>query len=266
MNFKLQPGDYVQTALLTEPELRMFLSALQGAGAKVLSLDPRSPMYCTEGRYNHTVGWGALSNLAMGVDRQRHGTFIRDVTDGVRFPQPPHFRPGPVAYPCTPTPPGDPIRASQRLARRFGLFVVSLIGIFVALALLASAARAGEWHVSAADNIVNTDTGGTFELGYRTASGWDVQAGVVTASDTYSGRRGSRGIFTVTKRVALGPGWFGRFGLAGTPDYKLIGPVNFRFGAGVRLGRWEIEYMHASSAGIFDPNWGLDSVGVRYVF
>lgn len=116
--------------------------------------------------------------------------------------------------------------------------------------------------------IVNLDSQGT-EIGFR-HNNWDLQlAKTERGRIRHGSKQDSTKIYSLSylfqsEELPI----FGRLGVAYTPNQeKLIGNSNFRLGVGIRpLENLEFEYTHYSSAGIHDPNTGLDMLMVRFKF
>lgn len=78
-------------------------------------------------------------------------------------------------------------------------------------------------------------------------------------------------VFTLSRIVRpdwriLGATNFYRIGFAYVDDSPLIGDTNFRLGFGLEWELVQLEYFHYSSAGIHDPNTGVDGIQFRIKF
>lgn len=102
------------------------------------------------------------------------------------------------------------------------------------------------------------------EFGYEYKS-WEVTIGQIGQEDDPAE------VFTLSRIVR--PDWklFGatnyyRLGFAYVDDSPLIGDTNFRLGFGLEWELVQLEYFHYSSAGLHDPNTGVDGIQFRVKF
>jgi hypothetical protein len=111
---------------------------------------------------------------------------------------------------------------------------------------------------------VNLDNPG-IEIGLQQDQ-WEVQL-AFTQPDTKTYRRETIQIASLSRKFQF-KNVYARTGIAHVwgAEHLVGGAVNFRLGAGIELGKVQIEYMHFSSAGIHSPNYGLDMIGLRYRF
>lgn len=111
----------------------------------------------------------------------------------------------------------------------------------------------------------------TGEIGYH-INDWEFQATLQEAGDTKRGYQDKVNIYSVS--YVTEPQWeiygaepYFRLGMSYNDDSPMVGDTNFRLGIGVNFHDvWRVEYSHHSSAGIHDPNTGLDYITVNYLF
>ena len=143
-------------------------------------------------------------------------------------------------------------------------FVVILIAAGYAVT-----ARADTVQVGLGKSILNSSAT-VGEIGYE-RKGWEVQATLMGAGDTKNGQQDRLSIYSVSYITEPGWGYKGvepyvRLGISHNTGSTLIGSSNFRLGLGVEFSKvFRLEYVHHSSAGIHDPNTGLDYVALSYV-
>ena len=133
----------------------------------------------------------------------------------------------------------------------------------------AATARADTVNVGLGKSILNSHST-VGEIGYE-RKGWEVQANLIGAGDTKNGQQDHLSIYSVS--YITDPGWgyrgvepYIRLGVSHNTGSKLIGSSNFRLGLGVNFNQvFRLEYVHHSSAGIHDPNTGLDYVALSYI-
>lgn len=98
------------------------------------------------------------------------------------------------------------------------------------------------------------------EVGYEHAN-WEVNLGLIGAESD------DKTVLTYGVSKIVRPNWcvlggcnYYRIGIAGIDDSPLVGPYNFRLGVGMNWRVFSVEYFHYSSAGIYDPNRGIDGI------
>ena len=144
------------------------------------------------------------------------------------------------------------------------LFVVLLIA-----AGYAASARADTVYIGLGKSILNSSAT-VGEIGYE-RNGWELQASLMGDGDTKNGQQDQMSIYSVSYITRPGWGYKGvepyvRLGVSHNTGSTLIGSSNFRLGVGVNFNEvFRLEYVHHSSAGIHDPNTGLDYVTLSYV-
>jgi hypothetical protein len=146
--------------------------------------------------------------------------------------------------------------------------VAAFIAILIA-AGYAATTRADTVQIGLGKSILNSSAT-VGEIGYE-RNGWEVQATLMGAGDTKNGQQDQLSIYSVS--YITEPGWsykgvepYVRLGISHNTGSTLIGSSNFRLGLGVEFSKvFRLEYVHHSSAGIHDPNTGLDYVALSYV-
>jgi len=111
----------------------------------------------------------------------------------------------------------------------------------------------------------------TGEIGYH-INDWEFNATLQEAGPTKRGDQDKVNIYSVS--YVTEPGWgvwgvepYFRLGVSYNDDSPMVGDTNFRLGIGVDFHNvWRVEYSHHSSAGIHDPNTGIDYVTINYKF
>ena len=146
------------------------------------------------------------------------------------------------------------------------------VGVF-ALVLIAAGyamnARADSVHIGLGKSVINSQLV-VGEVGYE-RNGWEVQATLMGAGDTKNGQQDQLSIYSVSYITEPVWGYKGvepylRLGVSHNTGSQLIGSSNFRLGVGFNFHKvFRLEYVHHSSAGIHDPNTGLDYVALSYV-
>ena len=148
------------------------------------------------------------------------------------------------------------------------LGVAAFVVILIA-AGYAATARADTVNIGLGKSILNSSAT-VGEIGYE-RNGWEVQATLMGAGDTKNGQQDQLSIYSVSYITRPGWGYKGvepyvRLGISHNTGSTLIGSSNFRLGLGVEFSNvFRLEYVHHSSAGIHDPNTGLDYVTLSYV-
>lgn len=109
------------------------------------------------------------------------------------------------------------------------------------------------------------------EAGYRFENNWDAQVMIIGSGDNKNGPQGETYITSVSHLIYpqwnIGPAnFFMRLGVAYVNKSNLVGPWNFRLGLGFDFDLFELEMGHVSSAGVWSPNTGIDSVVLRAKF
>lgn len=109
------------------------------------------------------------------------------------------------------------------------------------------------------------------EVGYEFDGGYEITAGQNGVGDTRNGPQREVSIFSASRIVR--PDWyfFGarnyyRIGVAYVHGSPLVGDTNFRLGVGLEWRHVQVEYFHYSSAGIHQPNTGIDGLYFRLKF
>ena len=144
------------------------------------------------------------------------------------------------------------------------LFIVILI-----TAGYAATARADTVNIGLGKSILNSHST-VGEIGYE-RNGWEVQATLMGAGDAKNGQQDQLSIYSVSYITEPGWGYKGvepyvRMGVSHNTGSQLIGSSNFRLGVGFNFHQvFRLEYVHHSSAGIHDPNTGLDYVTLSYI-
>lgn len=144
-----------------------------------------------------------------------------------------------------------------------GLFILLLL-----LALLSERASAGPV-VSLGHTLLNSQST-VGELGWQFGdrAQWEGAVAVIGEGSTKRGDIERNWAYSLSRRVQptwrlLGAGNYYRLGLAYIDGSPLVGDVNYRLGIGLDWGVVALEYFHYSSAGINDPNTGVDGIQLR---
>lgn len=162
----------------------------------------------------------------------------------------------------------DRIRAIKPTAWAVMAFIVTLIlGVLSAIE-----AHAEPGFRFALGRTVANSSATMGEFGYEFRGGYELTGSAIGASDTTQGRQGEVQALSFSRLVR--PDWhlasaniYMRLGVAYVDGAALIGDTNFRLGVGLEWSRVvQIEYVHWSSAGIHQPNTGIDGLMVRFVY
>ena len=160
------------------------------------------------------------------------------------------------------------------MVKKIGLF---LIAAFVAAFLWAYSAEPARAEVpepaavvvSLGYTLANSDTSVGEVAWLLPGQRWEIGAMAIGQGSTRRGPIvGHVKVYSVSRLVR--PGWqllggesYFRLGLAYVDGHPLVGPGNYRLGAGIRWPRAALELGHFSSGGINDPNTGVDGVHLR---
>lgn len=147
--------------------------------------------------------------------------------------------------------------------------VIAVLAFIVLLVVMvyAEAARAQDGvRISLGRTVANSSA--TFgEIGYEWRR-WELTAGQIGVGNTHNGPQSEVAVFSASRMVR--PGWrflgaeaYSRIGVAYVRGSPLVGDTNFRLGLGLQYRHFQIEYFHLSSAGIHQPNTGIDGIGLR---
>ena len=145
------------------------------------------------------------------------------------------------------------------------MIAVGLFLVVLAFALFSEEAKS-EGYVGLGQTVFNSHIV-TGEVGYRTASNWDVGLQLIGEGSTDYGRQNE--VWAASVSHIIKPGWgnyFMRLGVAYVRDSPLVGDTNFKLGFGWDFGPVEVELIHMSSASIHTPNRGVDTLMFRTKF
>lgn len=148
------------------------------------------------------------------------------------------------------------------------IFIVALL--FAAIS--ATEAHADQGFRTALGHTVVNSHAPIGEVGYEFSSGYEITASVMGESDTARGHQAEVRIVSFSRLVRpdwhlLGATNYYRLGVAYVDGAQLVGDTNYRLGIGLEWpGLVQIEYVHWSSAGIHQPNTGLDAVMLRFAY
>lgn len=150
-----------------------------------------------------------------------------------------------------------------------------LVGAFIVVLLYAAIAAKEAWaepgfRVGLGHTAANSSaTWG--EFGYEYSNGWELAASVTGAGDTHNGPQDE--VTAVSFSRIVRPPWrllgatnYYRIGVAYVDGSALIGDTNFRLGVGLEWSVFQLEYFHYSSAGIHQPNTGIDGIQIRFTY
>jgi len=148
---------------------------------------------------------------------------------------------------------------------------VALFLAVVLWALLAERASAGPV-LSLGHTLLNSDnTVGEVGWQFGERAQWELAAGAIGQGHTDRGHIERNWVYSLSRRVQ--PGWsilgaqnYYRLGVAYVDGSPLVGDINYRLGVGLRWEVVALEYFHYSSAGINDPNTGIDGIQLRVPF
>lgn len=108
------------------------------------------------------------------------------------------------------------------------------------------------------------------EVGYEWKD-WEATAGKMGEGQTDYGRQEPVNIYSLSRLVR--PGWciksvcnYFRVGVSKVHGSPLVGEDNYRLGIGIEHTKVQVEYVHFSSAGIYENNGGIDAVMLRLKF
>lgn len=143
------------------------------------------------------------------------------------------------------------------------------VGLFIlVLIIAANYARADNGaRISLGKMVANSHmTSG--ELSYE-HNGIEAAALLMGAGNTKKGYQPETWVYSVSHIVR--PQWcvmggcnYYRLGVSYNDSSVLVGDTNFRLGIGIEWDVVQLEYFHHSSAGIHDPNTGLDGIQLRF--
>lgn len=155
---------------------------------------------------------------------------------------------------------------------KFNKTALGVIAFIVVLILAGYSAR------SEADNGARIGVGKTLinshlkvgEIGYE-YNDWEFSATILEEGQTKNGFQSdnmhiySASYLTKPKWGVYGVDPYFRLGVSYNDGSKLIGNSNFRLGVGLDFHDvWRVEFSHHSSAGIHNPNTGLDYITLTY--
>lgn len=105
------------------------------------------------------------------------------------------------------------------------------------------------------------------EIAYE-YNNWEAAASIIGQGDTQGGKQDAVNVYSVSKLVR--PDWcflggcnYYRLGVASVDGSPLVGPFNYRLGVGMEWKLLSVEFFHYSSAGIYDPNTGIDGLMLK---
>jgi hypothetical protein len=149
------------------------------------------------------------------------------------------------------------------------LGVVAFVLLLVLAGYSAKSSAESFIHLGVGKTLFNSDLK-IGEIGYQYGN-WEVQASLSEAGVTKRGWQEQVDTYSVSYLTTPGWGYAGaepyfRFGVSHNSDSNLVGSINYRLGIGVNFNQvFRLEYVHHSSAGIHDPNTGIDYVALNYV-
>jgi hypothetical protein len=146
---------------------------------------------------------------------------------------------------------------------------MGILAFIIVLILAAQDAYGDSATIALGKTYLNSDA--TYaEIGYETRN-WEFNLGLIGVGSTKDGPQTLVTTFGVSRLVK--PNWcfaggcsYLRIGVAGVHGSPLVGPINFRLGAGMDYGVFKVEAFHYSSAGIFEDNTGIDGVMLKMEF
>jgi hypothetical protein len=149
------------------------------------------------------------------------------------------------------------------------LGVVAFIVILLLAGYSAKSMAQSLIHVGIGKTVINSHLK-VGEVGYQYGN-WEAQASLMAAGTTKRGEQNQVDTYSVSYLTTPGWGYEGvepyfRLGASYNNDSNLVGNTNYRLGIGVNFNQvFRLEYVHHSSAGIHDPNTGIDYVALNYI-
>lgn len=148
--------------------------------------------------------------------------------------------------------------------------VAIVVTLFVFLLLIAGYVRAEDGaRIGIGKSLINSHLK-TAEIGYEW-NNWEASATLMEAGDTKNGHQNKLALYSVSYLTRPEPlqnryaSPFMRLGVSYNSGSELVGRTNFRLGVGLDFADvWRVEWAHHSSAGIHDPNSGIDYVTLTY--
>lgn len=148
--------------------------------------------------------------------------------------------------------------------------MIAVIIFIIVLLFAASSAMAGQFRVALGYTVANS-TLPYGEVGYELDNGVEFTAAEMAAGSTARGDQHE--VQTVSVSKVVRPDWkflgatnYYRIGVSYVNGSPLVGDTNFRLGIGLEWRIVQLEYFHFSSAGIHQPNTGIDGVQLRFPF
>lgn len=150
------------------------------------------------------------------------------------------------------------------------------VGVFITLLIAAgysmksNADDHSNFHIGVGTTAINSDLK-VGEIGY-THNNWDFEVSLTESGETKRGHQDQVAMYSVSYITEPGWGYVGiepyfKLGVSYNSGHNLVGNTNFRLGIGLDFNEvWKLEYAHHSSAGIHDPNTGIDFVKISYQF
>lgn len=158
----------------------------------------------------------------------------------------------------------------NELGRKKIAYVVVVIVALSAIFLAMSSSAKADGYLNLGYGLFNQHTT-TGEISYRFDNDIELSAGLIGEGGTQNGFAETTEYYSATKFIGTNIRVFGcsnfyRLGIAHVADHPLVGPTNFRIGAGLQCGIVKFEYAHMSSADIYDNNTGIDFItfGLRF--
>jgi hypothetical protein len=145
------------------------------------------------------------------------------------------------------------------------------VGIFVVILIFAgysAKSNADSIHLGLGKTFVNSSLA-IGEIGYE-KNNFEVQASLMEDGSTKNGQQDKMQIYSVSYLTKPQWGYKGiepyvRLGLSYNDGSELVGRTNFRLGLGLDFNEvLRVEYVHHSSAGIHNPNTGIDYIMLNY--
>jgi len=147
----------------------------------------------------------------------------------------------------------------------FGVAAFVVILIFAGYSAKSSA---DSIHLGLGKTFVNSSLA-IGEIGYE-RNNFEFQASLMEDGSTKNGQQDQMQMYSVSYLTKPQWGYKGiepyvRMGLSYNDGSELVGRTNFRLGLGLDFNKvFRLEYVHHSSAGIHDPNTGIDYIMLNY--
>ena len=148
--------------------------------------------------------------------------------------------------------------------------VVTFVLVLVIAGYSAKANSDQSFNIGVGQSVINSHLK-VGMVGYQ-INNWEFNARLMEEGFTKNGYQDQMETYSVSYLTKPNWGFYGvdsyfRLGVSKNSGSELVGDTNFMLGIGADFHDvWRIEYVHDSSAGIHNPNSGVDAVIVSYQF